>query len=161
MAGAGDSLLKPALAALFCAIALTGNAGAEEAGAVPGGERIEEIVVTGSYLRRVSGNLASPLTVLDRDDLDVIGATDLKEIVRNMNFNAGSLGVSATNWAGDDSSTGNASVNLRNLGNGATLVLLNGRRTVSTSFDNSGSSYVDVQGLVPNIALERVLPRAT
>ena len=84
------------------------------------------------------------------------GATDIKEIIRNLSFNSGSLGVSATNWAGDDSSTGNASVNLRNLGNGATLVLLNGRRTVSTSFDNSGSSYVDVQGLVPNIALERI-----
>ena len=156
MTGTGESLSKSIIAALCCAAAFTGNTGAEEAGAVPGGEQIEEIVVTGSHLKRESGNLASPLTVLDRDDLDVTGATDIKEIVRNMSFNAGSLGVSATNWAGDDSSTGNASVNLRNLGNGATLVLINGRRTVSTSFDNSGSSYVDVQGLVPNIALERV-----
>ena len=119
-------------------------------------EEIEELVVTGSHLKREAEDLATPLTVLDRDDLDVIGAIDVKEIIRNMSFNSGSLGVSATNWAGDDSSTGNASVNLRNLGNGATLVLINGRRTVSTSFDNSGSSYVDVQGLVPNIALERI-----
>ena len=141
---------------LCCAAASTGITGAEETNAVPGSTQIEEIVVTGSHLKREAGGLASPLTVLDRDDLDVAGATDVKEIIRTMSFNSGSLGVSATNWAGDDSSTGNASVNLRNLGNGATLVLINGRRTVSTSFDNSGSSYVDVQGLVPNIALERI-----
>ena len=152
----GKPPLKSILAPLCCAAAIAGNSGAEETDAVSGDRLIEEIVVTGSHLKRESEGLASPLTVLDRDDLDVIGATDVKEIIRNMSFNSGSLGVSATNWAGDDSSTGNASVNLRNLGNGATLVLINGRRTVSTSFDNSGSSYVDVQGLVPNIALERI-----
>ncbi|MCY3794074.1 MAG: TonB-dependent receptor plug domain-containing protein, partial [Gammaproteobacteria bacterium] len=98
----------------------------------------------------------SPLTILEKERLDALGATDIKEIVRSLSFNAGSLGVSATNWAGDDSSTGNASVNLRNLGSGATLVLINGKRTVNTTYDNSGSGYVDVQGLVPNIALERI-----
>ena len=155
MSETGESSLKSILAALCCA-AIAGNTGADETGAAPGDGLLEEIVVTGSHLKREAGGLASPLTVLDKDDLDVVGATDVKEIIRNMSFNSGSLGVSATNWAGDDSSTGNASVNLRNLGNGATLVLINGRRTVSTSFDNSGSSYVDVQGLVPNIALERI-----
>ena len=129
---------------------------AGETSVSPRERQVEEIVVTGSHLKREPRDFASPLTVLGKDDLDVVGATDIKEIIRNMSFNSGSLGVSATNWAGDDSSTGNASVNLRNLGNGATLVLINGRRTVNTSFDNSGSSYVDVQGLVPNIALERI-----
>ena len=142
---------------LLCSVVITAADTAAEETRVPDRERqVEEIVVTGSHLKREPRDLASPLTVLDKDDLDVAGATDIKEIIRTMSFNSGSLGVSATNWAGDDSSTGNASVNLRNLGNGATLVLINGRRSVNTSFDNSGSSYVDVQGLVPNIALERI-----
>lgn len=149
-------MLKPFPTLLCCALAIAGFTAAGAVCAEPRDEQIEEIVVTGSHLKRESRDFASPLTVLGRDDLDVTGATDIKEIIRNLSFNSGSLGVSATNWAGDDSSTGNASVNLRNLGNGATLVLINGRRTVSTSFDNSGSSYVDVQGLVPNIALERI-----
>lgn len=109
-------LTKSMLVPFYCAAIITGNSVAEETAAVPGGGEIEEIVVTGSHLKRESGNQASPLTVLDRDDLDVVGATDVKEIIRSMSFNSGSLGVSATNWAGDDSSTGNASVNLRNLG---------------------------------------------
>lgn len=150
------SLVKSFPILLCCAVTFTGCIAAGELRADPQDGEIEEIVVTGSHLKRESRDYASPLTVLGRDDLDVAGATDIKEIIRSLSFNSGSLGVSATNWAGDDSSTGNASVNLRNLGNGATLVLINGRRTVSTSFDNSGSSYVDVQGLVPNIALERV-----
>ncbi|MDC0996195.1 TonB-dependent receptor plug domain-containing protein, partial [Pseudomonadales bacterium] len=86
----------------------------------------------------------------------MIGATDIKDVVSNMTFNSGSIGGSANAFSGGDSSTGNANVNLRNLGNGATLVLINGKRTVATNFDNVGSGYVDLQGLVPNIALERV-----
>ena len=146
--------LVPALLCSVIIIAVDTAAG--ETSIPPRERQVEEIVVTGSHLKREPRDFASPLTVLGKDDLDVVGATDIKEIIRNMSFNSGSLGVSATNWAGDDSSTGNASVNLRNLGNGATLVLINGRRSVNTSFDNSGSSYVDVQGLVPNIALERI-----
>ncbi len=143
--------------ALLCSVIIFAvDTAAGETSIPPRERQVEEIVVTGSHLKREPRDFASPLTVLDKDDLDVVGATDIKEIIRNMSFNSGSLGVSATAFAGDDSSTGNASVNLRNLGNGATLVLINGRRSVNTSFDNSGSSYMDVQGLVPNIALERI-----
>ena len=150
-------LISCSLLIAFCGVSISaGNATAGEADLSPEGGQIEELVVTGSHLKRQTRDFASPLTVLGKDDLDVIGATDIKEIIGSMSFNSGSLGVSASNWAGDDSSTGNASVNLRNLGNGATLVLINGRRIVNTSYDNSGSSYVDVQGLVPNIALERI-----
>ena len=64
--------------------------------------------------------------------------------------------MSATNWVGDDSSTGNASINVRNLGNGATLVLMNGKRVVQSEFNQNGGAYVDVQSLVPNIAIARI-----
>ena len=117
---------------------------------------IEEVVVTGSYIKRSSEDSPVPLTVIDKADLDMIGATDIKDVVSNMTFNSGSIGGSANAFSGGGSSTGNANVNLRNLGNGATLVLINGKRTVATNFDNVGSGYVDLQGLVPNIALERV-----
>jgi len=119
-------------------------------------QEIEEVVVTGSYLKRNPEDSPSPLSVLTKSDLDAIGATDIKEVVRNLTFNSGSIGGAANAFSGGDSSTGNASVNLRNLGSGATLVLINGKRTVTTNFDNVGSGYVDLQGLLPNIALQRV-----
>ncbi len=119
-------------------------------------EEMEEVIVTGSYIKRSAEDSPSPLSVLTKADLDMIGATDMKDVIRNLTFNSGSLGGAANAFSGGDSSTGNASVNLRNLGNGATLILLNGKRNVTTDFDNIGSGFVDVQGLIPNIALERV-----
>ena len=68
--------------------------------AAQGSEPIEEVVVTGSHLKREARDFASPLTILERDRIDAVGATDIKEIIRTLSFNAGSLGVSATNWAG-------------------------------------------------------------
>ena len=119
-------------------------------------EAIEEVVVTGSYLKRSAEDSAVPLTVLDKSSLDQIGATDIKDIIGSLTFNSGAIGGAGNAFSGGDSSTGQANVNLRNLGSGSTLVLINGKRTVATDFDNIGSGFVDVQGLVPNIALERV-----
>ena len=119
-------------------------------------EGIEEVIVTGSYLKKSTENSASPLTVMSKVELDQMAATDMKDVVSNLTFSSGSIGGSATAFYGGDNSTGNANVNLRNLGSGATLVLVNGKRNVSTSFDNIGSGYLDVDGLIPNIALERV-----
>ena len=145
------------LSSIFFTAAITyGNAVAAQAGASAEGKNIQEIVVTGTHIKREETDFASPLTTFDKDDLDALGVTDIKDIIGNMSFNSGSLGVSANSWVGGDTSTGNASVNLRNLGNGATLVLVNGRRSVSNSFDSSGSGYVDIHGLLPGIALERI-----
>ncbi len=135
---------------------IIGGGVAWSASAEEGSEGIEEVIVTGSYIKRSTEDSSSPLSVITKADLDAIGATDLKDVVTNLTFNSGSIGGAANAFSGDDSSTGNANVNLRNLGNGATLVLINGKRTVNTNFDNVGAGYIDLQGLIPNIALERV-----
>ncbi len=116
----------------------------------------EEVTVTGTYIRRSVHDMPSPLTVLDETDIGTLAANDIKDIIQTLSFNSGSLGLSSSSWVGDDGSSGNASINLRNLGNGATLVLINGRRAVSTNYDDNGGGYVDIQGLLPNIALERI-----
>lgn len=117
---------------------------------------IEELVVTGTYLRQTTDDLPSPVSVINQQELARIAAMDLKDVISSLTFNSGSLGMSSTAFYGDDSSLGNASVNLRNLGNSATLVLMNGRRLLNSAYDNGGGGYVDIQGLLPNIALERV-----
>lgn len=117
---------------------------------------IEEVVVTGSYIKKSAADSPSPLSVVSRADIEEIGAMDIKDIVKSLTYSSGSLGGSSTAFFAGDSSTGNASLNLRNLGNGATLVLVNGKRTVNTDFDLVGSAYVNVQNIIPNIAIERV-----
>ena len=119
-------------------------------------EHVEELIVTGSYLKSSTSHSHSPLTIFDKDMMDAVGATDAQEFIAQMTANIGSLGNSASNWVGGDNSEGQASVNLRNLGSGATLVLLNGRRLLRDNFDATGSSYVDIQSLLPNIVFDRV-----
>ena len=52
---------------------------------------------------------------------------------------------------------GTANVNLRGLGVASTLVLVNGRRQVlSSAQTDDGSSFVDLAGLAPMLAIERV-----
>lgn len=132
------------------------NEKAAEVSAEHADEVLEEVIVTGTYIRRSVHDMPAPLTVLDETDISTLAANDIKDIIQTLSLNSGSLGLSSSNWVGDDGSSGNASINLRNLGNGATLVLINGRRAVNTNYDNNGSGYVDIQGLLPNIALERI-----
>jgi len=137
------------LRALPLALAVSAaSAGAQEA-------QVEEVVVTGSYIKREAADSPNPLSVIDRATIDQLGAVTVNDVVNNMTFNSGSIGQTNA-FSGGDSSTGNTNVNLRNLGAGSTLVLINGKRSVATNTDQSGNGYVDLGGIVPNIALERV-----
>ena len=51
---------------------------------------------------------------------------------------------------------GRNNINLRNLGHAATLPLVNGRRHVPSWYNGRGNASVNVNGLIPNIALERI-----
>ena len=117
---------------------------------------IEEVIVTGTYLGQTTDDLPSPVSVIDQQDLARLGAMDMKDVLHSLSFNSGALGASSTAFYGDDNGTGNASVNLRNLGNSATLVLVNGKRLLNSAYDNGGGGYVDIQGLLQNISLERI-----
>ena len=119
-------------------------------------EDLEAIVVTGTRIATGIYPVAVPLTTLSTEDLNRTPSADLKDIFRNLSFNASSLGLSSSNWVGDDGSYGSASINIRNLGNGATLVLLNGKRIIASQFNQNGGSYVDIQTVVPNIALKKI-----
>jgi iron complex outermembrane recepter protein len=116
---------------------------------------IEEIVVTGTYIRRTTADSPSPLTVVSKADIDELGAFDVKDVVNSLTFNSGNISRSNA-FSGGDNSTGETSINLRNLGVGSTMVLVNGKRVMSTSTDGGGNAYVNLTALLPNIALERV-----
>jgi outer membrane receptor protein involved in Fe transport len=119
-------------------------------------ETIEEVVVTGSYIRGKSQeNSASPISVVNSSDLNAIGATQIADLVQTLTINTGSQNNPDAFTQG--STTGTANFNLRGLGVASTLVLLNGRRQVNTaSVTNDGVQFVDTNSLVPQIAVQRV-----
>ncbi len=129
-------VVRPALRALLVASVASSalQAWAQEVVAAPENPatedeaRIEDkIIVVGSYIEGVGDSGALPVTVLGRDELDVTGALSTGEMLVNIpsvgdiEFSDGNTG---TNGARGDV-TG---INLRGLGSGRSLVLVNGRR---------------------------------
>ncbi len=115
---------------------------------------IEEVVVTGSYLKRTAQDSPSPLSVVTSADIEDLGAADFAEVIASMPWASGSQ-VRATTFQGEGAD-GRANVNLRNLGHGATLPLVNGHRHVPSWYNPRGNASTNVNALVPNIAVERI-----
>lgn len=109
-------------------------------------EVLEEVVVTGSYIKRKDNfDLANPVDVLDATNIAEQGAANMGDIIKNQTFNYGT--VFATNTTARIFQEGLASdANLRGLGSGATLTLVNGRRTLTQNVNN----------LLPQIAIARI-----
>ncbi len=55
---------------------------------------IEEIVVTGSYLKRTTASSPSPLSVITRADIAQLGAIEIKDIIDKMPYQSGNMGQS-------------------------------------------------------------------
>ncbi|MGB5790710.1 MAG: TonB-dependent receptor, partial [Pseudoalteromonas nigrifaciens] len=99
---------------------------------------IEKIQVTGSRINRTDMETASPITVIGDDFIAKSGYTSVADVLSNQPSAAGmSLGGSSNNGSG-----GTATVNLRGMGSQRTLVLLNGRRMVSSG--TGADSSVDL-----------------
>lgn len=122
--------------------------------AAEGEEAIEEIVVTGSYLKRSAEDSPSPLSVVTSADIEDLGAADFAEIVATLPWSSGSQTRAAT-FQGEGAD-GRANINLRNLGAGATLPLVNGKRHVPSFYNGRGNASTNINALVPNIAIERI-----
>jgi outer membrane receptor protein involved in Fe transport len=122
----------------------TGPASAQDSGNV-----LEEVVVTGSRIRRVDLETATPLLVLDATDIRASGVTTLGDLVQRVPSVAGAATNPQVNNGGGD---GQSNVELRGLGTQRTLVLLNGRRFGALGKD---SGAVDIN-LIPVNFVERV-----
>lgn len=115
---------------------------------------IEEVVVTGSYIRGTPLDAPSPVTTVDRASIEAQGAAQIWDVIKNLEINSGSF---TNEGAGEnDGLSGTANVNLRNLGENSTLTLINGRRQVSAATTTrSGGEFVDIN-TIPMVMVERV-----
>jgi len=137
------------------ALVLSGPALAQTGGTEGADEVIEEIITTGTYIRGSDSTGALPITVIDRGELEDLGAPTTADIVNEMVINSGSENRSNA-LGGQNRNTGTANINLRGLGLDKTLVLFNGKRqTIHSTSTGDGSSFVDIN-LIPGIALERI-----
>lgn len=115
---------------------------------------MEEIIVTGSYIRRAPEDAPSPVRTLGREELEAKGTPQLADMVMRLPSVIGSENVTAQEQSVGGAGAGN--INIRNLGLGSTLVLLDGKRlNVGTSISNAGEQFVDINRL-PFVMVETV-----
>ncbi|MRV75579.1 TonB-dependent receptor [Duganella sp. FT92W] len=125
------------------------TASAQQAPATP--DAIQTVQVTGSRIKSPNADSPSPLQVLSAADIAASGATNLQELLQK-NPTMGAPSLSRTNSNFLTSGGGTTTVNLRNLGDSRTLVLVNGRRFVSGV---PGDTAVDMN-TIPTDFIERV-----
>ncbi|HSD68164.1 MAG TPA: TonB-dependent receptor [Woeseiaceae bacterium] len=89
-------------------------------------EAIEEIVTTGSRIKRADLDSASPVTVIRREDIVATGLTDVGNLIQRMPSMSGSPIGTTTNNGGN----GSVQIDLRGMGVDRTVTLVNGHRTV-------------------------------
>jgi outer membrane receptor protein involved in Fe transport len=128
------------------------------------GEAVEEIIVTGSHIRRSNFDLASPLDVIDEVDLELSATPDIGDVIFDQTFQ---IGVNANSAPFEAGSVDNQQwqqgaevfANIRGLGTRATMTLMDGHR-VPTIVNGWGSDTrrggADVTNMYPRIAIRSV-----
>nr|WP_315457947.1 TonB-dependent receptor [uncultured Sphingorhabdus sp.] len=157
---------------LLCAASLTGLLVSQQAAAqaapqtseaeqadVP--EKESDIVVTGSRIAGTKITEALPVTVVGEDEIAATAAVSGDELLRSIpqmsdqSFNS-SNGQTSSNFARGDV----GSIDLRGLGVGNTLVLLNGRRLVQHPSSQASTSLAPVitynSNSIPVFGIKRV-----
>ena len=117
-------------------------------------KKLEEVVITGSYIKGSGTAEATPVDVLNSDYIQKQGALTIGELTQKLAVSSGAENNPDSFTAGGTQGTSN--VNLRGLGLTSTLVLVNGKRqTIAGAVANDGSVFVDT-ATIPMAALERV-----
>ena len=109
---------------------------------------IEEVFVTGSRIKHSPTDGPQPLTVVTADDIEESGLLAIGDLIQRLPMQGS--GINRTFNNGGD---GSVRVELRQLGASRTLVLVNGRRWVSSG--NGANSSIDLN-TIPIAAVERV-----
>ena len=145
----------------YCvSVAVAASASAVAQGQATEPQKLERVEITGSSIKRVADEGASPIQVIKSQDLVRLGITTAEQLlskisaggngIDNMLTNQGSDFLNSTGKKGPNN--GAAGASLRGLGTEYTLVLLNGRRVATHGLNGSS---VDLNS-IPMAAIDRI-----
>ena len=140
---------------------------------------VEEVLVTGSFIRRDNFDLPSPKNVIDSEDIALSGNAEIGDVIFDQSFQLGvnanaapfegiccgtessdGLGTSGGWGENADNQQGNQGTevwaNLRGLGTRATMTMMDGHRLPADTTQRGERAGVDVSGMYPSIAIGRV-----
>lgn len=147
--------IKAALLVTVCALAqpaLAQETAAPTTAAAQETEREGEVVVTGTRIIRDGFQAPTPLTVLTREDIENTSPTNnIADFVNQLPQLAGSTKPANSRLNISNGSAGINALNMRNLGEGRVLILIDGRRSVGSTI----YGWVDIN-TIPQALVDRV-----
>lgn len=117
-------------------------------------QNLDRIEVVGSRIKRAEVEGPSPVTVISSAQLEKEGFVSVSDALETITQNSGSV-QNELNSAGGFTPNGSP-IDLRGLGPGRTLLLINGRRAADYPFPYNGQSNFQNFGNIPTAAVERV-----
>ena len=124
---------------------------AAQSSASPNDQLLEEVVVTGSRIKRDPTTAPTPLIQVSREDVVNSGLGSVIDVLADIPALSGSIVPEDTTGSGLNDG-GLSLLSLRDLGTGRTLTLVDGRRHVGS---NPGTLAVDID-TIPRLLIERV-----
>ncbi|TQV81504.1 TonB-dependent receptor plug domain-containing protein [Aliikangiella coralliicola] len=109
----------------------------------------QKITITGSRIKRVDAEGATPVTVISAEDIKATGLQTVADVLRTSNLNSfGSWGGGANNgWSSQ------STVSLKGAGIRYTLVLIDGHRMAKSAVLGGGAANLNT---IPTAAVERI-----
>lgn len=156
--------IATAVALVLSSQAFAQDTTSEEAEAIQR-EGVEKISVVGSNIKNAQVSEALAVTVINAQEIGELGVESLDDLLQLIPENGQNFLSEAENISGGvNSARGDVGAyNLRNLGTGNTLILLNGRRMVNSATyqtEQVGGSFVPVNSanvnIIPIFALDQV-----
>lgn len=141
-------MIKTKLSVAIAALGTMAAADVVAQDAVPG-PAVEEVIVTGSRIARDPLSTSGPITIVDSEAIERSGVGTIDELLNQLP----SMGTTGINANDNNGGVGMSFVDLRNLGSARTLVLVNGRRYVSSS--SGVGSAVDMNN-IPVDMIDRI-----
>jgi iron complex outermembrane receptor protein len=117
---------------------------------------VEEVVITGTTIKRINAETALPVQVLKAEDIERTGASTVEELIRTL-ASVDSAGGRTTAQQTGAQTGAISTISLRGLGSSRTLVLIDGKRSTvyGGAAANAAGSSVDIASL-PVSMIERV-----
>jgi iron complex outermembrane receptor protein len=158
LAGVGlahaDDAPKPDASAAPASTAESSTPAADNSG---GAEELSEVIVTGTSIKRADA-AALPVTIVTTDEMKLRDGNTPADMLTALPAVV-NVPINDSNQGGAGARGDVAAVNLRGLGSGNTLVLLNGRRIASYGISSNENGVPELSpnvNVLPNNGLERV-----
>ncbi len=113
----------------------------------------KKIVITGSRIKRVNAEGPSPIVSVSREDMDKQGYATVADVIDGLSQNAGGTLDQSFTFGFTPAAS---SVNLRGLGFGRSLVLIDGRRLPIYPTGISGTTNFVNLSAIPTAMIERI-----